>query len=57
MAYTLSKILHAHVRVESNLFNFIFFYNYKEEDVSLLNKPDEAWPPKSIYFTLWSTSQ
>lgn len=57
MAYTLSKILHAHVREEINLFNFIFFYNYKEEDVSLLNKPDEAWPPKSIYFTLWSTSQ
>lgn len=38
MAYTLSKILH--VREEINLFNFFFFYNYKEEDVSLL--PDEA---------------
>lgn len=44
MAYTLtvSRILHAHVREEINLFNFFFFYNYKEEDVSLLNKPDEA---------------
>lgn len=57
MAYTLSKILHAHVREEITFSIFIFFYNYKEEDVSLLNKPDEAWPPKSIYFTLWSTSQ
>lgn len=47
MAYTLSKILHAHVREEINLFNFFFFYNYKEEDVSLLNKPDEAWPPQT----------
>lgn len=53
MAYTLSKILHAHVREEINLFNFFFFYNYKEEDVSLLNKPDEAWPPqKHLLYSL-----
>lgn len=55
MAYTLSKILHAHVREEINLFNFFFFTIIRRKMYhSYLMKPD---PPKSIYFTLWSTSQ
>lgn len=36
MVYILSKILYVYVREEINFFNFIFFYNYKEEDVLFL---------------------